>query len=514
MRRTKQPVSGFVTLMAGTMLLLGAISPGSILASGVPASANPPLPSLQAIHLIPGTVATSTEIEQAVVAALAKGPVEQADAYAVTDTRPLDGRLFISVVGLDGLANAQTWNIQDNGVWFGLLLLEQSPDQIWVGAVRGTEAFAAQIEAIPDRLLSATAKADLDSTRKPSGLQSPASLYAFPWAPGTQMYYGAEGVHDNGFPSVVSGWKAVDFLSDGNTAAGHAPNSLRASQTGTISYQCTPSAGATSTAIRVGDLMYTHLLNSASLYVGRSFSQFQEIGQLKTGSFSENCGWASQGSNWFHVHWGFPNTGSLGAGGWTLTFTDQAWRRAGETKVIGDWFDADGTGLSFTIFARDPVNYGRIISPTPVHPQRPLSVDIYNLAGQLAYAGQTMVQYDSGADIYTGSLDLGTGWSTDVYIVKAHLDFTLRETVATLAITNGNRYNIGPAGLRVGDTNRDGKIDITDYNNIVDCFSDLGPPKNCADPIKKQGADLNDDGHVNGTDYNTWMRVISIQRGS
>lgn len=155
------------------------------------------------------------------------------------------------------------------------------------------------------------------------------------------MQYGTLGLHDNGFPGVVDGWKAVDFLSDGNTGAGHAPNRLLASAAGSISYKCSPSSGQYTTAIRIGDLMYTHLLNSGSLYFGRSVSQGDELGQLMSGSFTEYCGYASQGAGWFHVHWGFPNTGSFEAGGWSLSFADQLWRRASETGGVYSWFLAE-----------------------------------------------------------------------------------------------------------------------------------------------------------------------------
>lgn len=92
--------------------------------------------------------------------------------------------------------------------------------------------------------------------------------------------------------------------------------------------------------------MYTHLLNSSNLYVGRTFDQGSEMGQMKTGTFNENCGYASQSSNWFHVHWGFPNTGSFQAEGWTLTFATQLWQQGSETRGIHAWFTAEGASSS------------------------------------------------------------------------------------------------------------------------------------------------------------------------
>ncbi|MGQ9586575.1 MAG: CARDB domain-containing protein [Anaerolineae bacterium] len=111
-------------------------------------------------------------------------------------------------------------------------------------------------------------------------------------------------------------------------------------------------------AIRIGDLLYVHLLDNGNLYTGRYFNQGDELGQMKPGSFSGNCGWANQGSGWFHVHWGFPDSGSFEAGGWTLSISDGLWRRGGETRGVYSWFQAEGGGSDTT----DPD--GDITSPS------------------------------------------------------------------------------------------------------------------------------------------------------
>lgn len=214
-----------------------------------------------------------------------------------------------------------------------MVLLHQDKDGHWTSAVEGTTEFSLLLADVPERILSTTAKQDLDPLQR--RLLTTTSAYRFPWQSGTKMQYGILGVHDNGFSSVVSGWKAVDFLSDGNTGAGHAPNRLLAAATGSIGYVCND---GTSVAIRIGDLFYTHLLYNGNLYPGKSFSQGNEIGQLRSGSFSGNCGYASQGGNWFHVHWGFPNTGSFQVEDWTLSLADGQWRRGGETRGVLSWF--------------------------------------------------------------------------------------------------------------------------------------------------------------------------------
>ena len=292
-----------------------------------------------AITMAPGTVAVEKDVESAVRQALAHAldTVPPADYYAITDVREADNWLFVSVVGLKGLSAALGWNLLDNASWFGVVLLHQDKDGRWAGAVEGTTEFSLLLADVPEKILSNTAKQSLDPLQR--RLLITISASRFPWQSGTKMQYGILGVHDNGFSSVVSGWKAVDFLSDGNTGAGHAPNRLLAAATGSIGYVCND---GTSAAIRIGDLFYTHLLYNGNLYTGKSFSQGDEIGQLRPGSFSGTCGYAYQGADWFHVHWGFPNTGSFQVKDWTLSLADGQWRRGGETRGVLSWFQADG----------------------------------------------------------------------------------------------------------------------------------------------------------------------------
>lgn len=312
-----------------------------LLALAAPAIARDDGPAAPpAARMLPGTVTLETGAEDAIRLALAnaKETLPAVEAYAVTDVRPLGEHTLVSVIGLAGLAPDKPWNLPDNGAWFGLVALARTADDRWIGAVEGTTEYSAIVEGIPDHVLDSSARVGLDPLRRPN---LPASAYRFPWPDGTSMYYGSLGVHTNGFPSLVSGWLAVDMLSDGNTAAGHAPNQLIASAAGTITYRCTPRAGETSTAIKIGNLMYTHLLFNANLVVGRTVTQAETLGQLKPGSFSEVCGYASQGAGWFHVHWGFPGTSPFEAGGWSLNLSDSVWRRGNESRGANTWLRAD-----------------------------------------------------------------------------------------------------------------------------------------------------------------------------
>lgn len=311
--------------------------------------ADPPA-SAPDLRLGPGTVDVDAGVARAVLTALKAGRAElpNVEEYAITDVQPVAGGLFVSVIGLAGVKLGGDWNLLDNGAWFGLVLLAPEGGG-WTGAVEGTPEFTGLLDALPEASLSAAARRDLDPRRR---IELPASAYRFPWLTGTRMYYGSLGVHANGFPSLVSGWMAVDLLSDGDTAAGHAPNQLLSSAAGTITYRCAPVSGETSTAIKIGDLMYTHLLFGSNLYVGRTVTQGEALGPLKPGTFSEVCGYASQGANWFHVHFGFPNTSPFEAGGWSLNLTDSVWRRGAESRLPQTWLTADGTPPRFYYFPR------------------------------------------------------------------------------------------------------------------------------------------------------------------
>ncbi len=274
--------------------------------------------------MVPGTVAVSADVEDAVHAALlaAYGDlIPEVSYFSISSVQALgDTWLFVSAVGLSRLDDEVGWRL-DDAEWVGLVLLHLGADDVWLGEVEGTEEFSALLAQVPDALLSPEAKQSIDPLLREVAA---AETYRFPWPTGTRMMYGQLGVHDNGFATIVTDWKAVDFLSDGDTSAGHAPNRLLAAASGSVSYVCND---GTSVAIRIGNLFYTHLLSNGSLGVGHYFGQGDELGQMRPGSFNDTCGYASQGDSWFHVHWGFPNASTLTVEDWTLNLSTEYWYR-------------------------------------------------------------------------------------------------------------------------------------------------------------------------------------------
>jgi len=67
--------------------------------------------------------------------------------------------------------------------------------------------------------------------------------------------------------------------------------------------------------------------------------------------------------------------------------------------------------------------------------------------------------------------------------------------------------------LLVGHINHDNAFNILDCNLLLNCYSDVLPPKGPCSTVQG-GADLNDDGAVNQFDYNLFLRVINNHRGS
>ncbi len=307
----------------------------------------------QPAQLIAGTLQTPPEIEAAINQALSDRAAgsPRATHYAITDMRDVDDAggewCIISLVGLAGVTGATAWNIEDHGAWFGLALARKTARGAWVAAVQGSAAFDDLLAQVPPDALSASLRERLSQSA--TRLAAPAVAARFPWQAGTSMLYGELGVHPNGFASVINGWQAVDFLSDGDTAAGHAPNQVYAATSGVVDYVCRDDGQQVS--FRVNDFFYTHLVDHADIYVGRVIAQGEALGTLKTGTFAFECGYAWQDPNWFHLHWGSPAAMQLNVEGWTLSYTQAitnwVWRKADALRWPGEgWLQAGGLSVA------------------------------------------------------------------------------------------------------------------------------------------------------------------------
>lgn len=269
------------------------------------------------VTFVAGTVEPSEGVEAGLQEALQYAPL--APAYAVTNLYTQTNWLFVSVVGLTQIPDDNDWQLDRDMLWFGLVLLEQK-EGAWRGAVEGTHEFTDLLQSVPTTILDESSKIGIDPLQSQQQMSQP---YGFPWDSERSSEFGNKGVHFAGFNSWTgSDWASVDFLSN-STDAGMASDQVYAvADRGIVGPICTDSY---TVAFKIGDLIYLHLLTNPNIHPGADFDQGDPIGRLKHGSFPPEgqnapCGHAKQGANHYHLHLGFPDTGALVMGGWTLTW--------------------------------------------------------------------------------------------------------------------------------------------------------------------------------------------------
>lgn len=149
----------------------------------------------------------------------------------------------------------------------------------------------------------------------------------------------------------------------------------------------------------------------------------------------------------------------------------------------------------------------------PLTPERTALVELYNINNQLISSGSGKISYSSQSGSFKGSIKTVQPVPPGKYTVKVGSDYHLRRLVPgiqTLVVRQTN--NLPTIQMVAGDATIDNRLDIRDYNMLLDCYSDLRPAVAC-NPSKKIATDANDDGNVNQYDYNLFLREISTQPG-
>ncbi len=150
----------------------------------------------------------------------------------------------------------------------------------------------------------------------------------------------------------------------------------------------------------------------------------------------------------------------------------------------------------------------------PLRPSRPITVTLTDQNNVALPPKQGVITFDSATGSFKGTILLDSSVTTGSYLVKVKVDNYLTKVYPGIqAITKGSVTSLPSITLVTGDSNNDNLISIGDFTLIIDCFSDLTPARNCADPAKKQSTDLTDDGKVNQFDYNLFLRELSVQSG-
>lgn len=161
----------------------------------------------------------------------------------------------------------------------------------------------------------------------------------------------------------------------------------------------------------------------------------------------------------------------------------------------------------------DNVNLNSAGNMNPLHPQRQLTVELYDATNILKIAKQGAVAFNQTGGSFSGVFDVGA-IPGGAYTVKLRVPHYLTRAVPGIITIDPNTTGTEViASLITGDSNGDNALSILDYNMLLDCFSDLSTARNCADPSKKEATDFTDDGSVNQFDYNLFLRELSVQTG-
>lgn len=161
-------------------------------------------------------------------------------------------------------------------------------------------------------------------------------------------------------------------------------------------------------------------------------------------------------------------------------------------------------------------NANSFSNKTPLHPDLKAFVSIFNASNQLSATAAGEVLYNTTSGSYKGIASTDTEIPDGPYTVRVTVDKHLTRLlpgIQSFTVSSSESAQLPQVAVVAGDITRDNKLDIRDYNILLDCYSDLAVAPNCADPKKKTDSDLNDDGNVGQFDYNLFLRELSTQLG-
>lgn len=303
----------------------------AVLAASFPAQAQEAAP-----YIIHSTKPISPTLEEQLNTWLAASPPSSAPYYIVTYSKVKNtGATQVSLAGVD-LPSPQLpvdWSMFEEGngvVWMGsVTVLEDGTVIPFFNETQGRGPAAKLFKVV---FLPAL----------PAG---GGSYVGFPFQAGSAMIYGPRAVHGSG-DYGTSGMLAVDLVSGDDLGAGAAPPYAYASDAGTIDYVCDD--GVT-VAVRTHNsstddyFVYAHLLDNANLAIDEEFSRGESLGSIKYGNFDDDCGWAAQQEDHYHIHWMFePDNGSFQAEGCVLNVANKRWVCGSEEIGTGGWLRGGG----------------------------------------------------------------------------------------------------------------------------------------------------------------------------
>jgi len=177
------------------------------------------------------------------------------------------------------------------------------------------------------------------------------------------------------------------------------------------------------------------------------------------------------------------------------------------------------TNINFTVYLHGRGRGGDNTNPTsignmnPLNTYLPFTVSFYDNKEELVGETLSQLYYDSAAGKYVSYIQVPSYIPTGLYSMKVETESYLKKEIPGFYLIEPYRsYVVNPVRMITGDALNDNRLDILDYNQVLDCYEDLLPARNC-NGLKKHLTDFNDDGYVNQIDFNLFLREISVQLG-
>lgn len=169
--------------------------------------------------------------------------------------------------------------------------------------------------------------------------------------------------------------------------------------------------------------------------------------------------------------------------------------------------------LTVAVTLQDPSN-SAWVNTQPAHNKRPLRAQFLNDRNSVVGSSSVTAVTTARSTRYVATLSVPLRLADGApFQVKLKLDYTLWKTSPEIAIA-ARTSGLQDVRLTVGDVNEDNRVDTTDYNRMMQCYSDLSLPKGPCSSALKRASDINDDRAVNGIDYNLLLRTIQNRAGA
>ncbi len=296
-----------------------------------------PFNDARAQSITPSVVDTTTPVDAgvrtAVEAWLGLSAPVPLPYWAITYVETRGDDTLVSIAALNIASPSDPWRMVDSDTvsWIGTVIIR---------ADQSVEMYSTEPE--PEAAYNPF-KIAMPVLPAPGG----GSYLRFPWKSGSTMMYGPRGVHAaGGGGAYATGFVAVDFVGGDDMGSGVAPSNAYAVSSGVVDYVC---ADDTTTLVRTHNssaddyFIYAHLLDNANLVMDHSFGSGLLLGSLKYGSFDDNCGWAEQQDDHYHLHFGFETANNaMRLEGCILNTTNQKWTCGTQTISTGQFLIGGG----------------------------------------------------------------------------------------------------------------------------------------------------------------------------